>query len=44
VAEILEVVVETPSARSLVRRAPGWPGHAPGQRHLLMLELETSWF
>ena len=31
VAEVLEVVTETPRAKSLVLRVPEWPGHAPGQ-------------
>jgi ferredoxin-NADP reductase len=30
-AEILEVVVETPRAKSLVLRVPFWQGHLPGQ-------------
>jgi ferredoxin-NADP reductase len=31
VAEVLEVVDETPRAKSLVLGVPDWPGHAPGQ-------------
>jgi ferredoxin-NADP reductase len=30
-AEVLEIVDETPRARSLVLRVPDWPGHAAGQ-------------
>ena len=30
-AEIVRVIDETPSARSLVLRVPAWPGHLPGQ-------------
>jgi len=30
-AEIVEVIDETPSARSLVLRVPEWPGHLAGQ-------------
>jgi ferredoxin-NADP reductase len=30
-AEIVEIIDETPSARTLVLRVPDWPGHLPGQ-------------
>jgi ferredoxin-NADP reductase len=30
-AEVLDVVPETPRARTLVLRVPDWPGHLPGQ-------------
>ncbi|MFC9995997.1 ferredoxin reductase [Nocardia sp. NPDC127526] len=30
-AELLAAHVETPSARTLTLRIPGWPGHLPGQ-------------
>jgi ferredoxin-NADP reductase len=30
-AELREIIAETPSARSLVLRVPGWPGHLAGQ-------------
>ena len=43
VAEILEVVIETPSARSLVLRVPGWPGHAPGQHVDVRLTAEDGY-
>jgi ferredoxin-NADP reductase len=31
VAEVSEVVPETPRVKTLVLRVPGWPGHLPGQ-------------
>ncbi len=31
VAEVIEVVPETPRVKTLVLRVPGWPGHRPGQ-------------
>lgn len=31
VAEVTEVVEETPRVRSLILSVPGWPGHLPGQ-------------
>jgi len=31
VAEVGEVVPETPRVKTLVLRVPGWPGHLPGQ-------------
>ena len=31
VAEVSEVVPETPRVATLVLRVPGWPGHLPGQ-------------
>ena len=31
VAEVVEVIRETPRVATLVLRVPGWPGHLPGQ-------------
>jgi ferredoxin-NADP reductase len=31
VAEVSEVLPETPRVRTIVLRVPGWPGHLPGQ-------------
>ncbi len=30
-AELVEVVVETPGVKTLVFDVPGWPGHRAGQ-------------
>jgi ferredoxin-NADP reductase len=30
-SEVVESIVETPRAKSLVVKVPGWPGHRPGQ-------------
>jgi ferredoxin-NADP reductase len=43
VAEVLEVIAETPRTRSLVLRVPGWPGHAPGQHVDLRLTAEDGY-
>jgi ferredoxin-NADP reductase len=42
-AEVLEVVTETPRARSLVLRVPDWPGHLPGQHVDLRLTAEDGY-
>ena len=42
-AEVVEVVVETPRARSLVLRVPDWPGHAPGQHVDVRLTAEDGY-
>jgi len=42
-AEILEVIVETPQARSLVLRVPEWPGHAAGQHVDVRLTAEDGY-
>ncbi len=31
VAEVAEVIPETPRVKTLILRVPGWPGHRPGQ-------------
>jgi ferredoxin-NADP reductase len=42
-AEVVEVIAETPRARSLVLAVPGWPGHAPGQHVDLRLTAEDGY-
>ena len=42
-AEVRDVVVETPRARSLVMAVPGWPGHAPGQHVDVRLTAEDGY-
>ncbi|HKA90624.1 MAG TPA: ferredoxin reductase [Haliangiales bacterium] len=42
-AEVLEVVAETPRARSLVLRVPDWPGHDPGQHVDVRLTAEDGY-
>jgi ferredoxin-NADP reductase len=42
-AEIVEVIEETPSARSLVLRVPDWPGHLPGQHVDVRLTAEDGY-
>jgi ferredoxin-NADP reductase len=42
-AEVRDVIVETPRARSLVMAVPGWPGHAPGQHVDLRLTAEDGY-
>ena len=41
--EVVEVVVETPSVKSLVLRIPGWPGHRPGQHVDVRLTAEDGY-
>ena len=40
---MLDVVPETPRARSLVLRVPDWPGHCPGQHVDLRLTAEDGY-
>jgi ferredoxin-NADP reductase len=42
-AEIVEVIDETPSARSLVLRVPEWPGHLAGQHVDVRLTAEDGY-
>jgi ferredoxin-NADP reductase len=42
-ARVLEIVVESPRAKSLVLRVPGWPGHLPGQHVDLRLTAEDGY-
>jgi ferredoxin-NADP reductase len=42
-AEILEIVEETPWARSLVLGVPDWPGHLPGQHVDVRLTAEDGY-
>jgi ferredoxin-NADP reductase len=42
-AEIVEVIDETPAARSLVLRVPDWPGHLPGQHVDVRLTAEDGY-
>jgi ferredoxin-NADP reductase len=43
VAEVGEVVPETPRVRTLVLRVPGWPGHLPGQHVAVRLTGEDGY-
>lgn len=43
VAEVLEVVDETPRAKSILLRCPGWPGHVPGQHLDIRLTAEDGY-
>lgn len=43
VAEVLDVVPETPRARTLLLRVPGWPGHRPGQHVDVRLTAEDGY-
>jgi ferredoxin-NADP reductase len=42
-AEVLEIVVESPRAKSLVLGVSGWPGHLPGQHVDLRLTAEDGY-
>jgi ferredoxin-NADP reductase len=42
-AEVTEIVVETPTVKSLVLRIPGWPGHRPGQHVDVRLTAEDGY-
>jgi ferredoxin-NADP reductase len=42
-AEVVEVIAETPRARSLVLRVPEWPGHLPGQHVDVRLTAEDGY-
>jgi ferredoxin-NADP reductase len=43
VAEVLDVVEETPRVRTLVLDVPGWPGHMAGQHVLVRLTGEDGY-
>ncbi len=43
VATVADVVVETPTARTLVLDVPGWPGHRAGQHVDLQLRAEDGY-
>jgi ferredoxin-NADP reductase len=43
VAEVGEVVVETPRVKTLVLEVPGWPGHRPGQHVVVRLTAEDGY-
>jgi ferredoxin-NADP reductase len=43
VAEVLDVFDETPRAKSIVLRCPGWPGHLPGQHLDIRLTAEDGY-
>jgi ferredoxin-NADP reductase len=42
-ADVLEIVDETPRVRSLVLRCPGWPGHLAGQHVDVRLTAEDGY-
>jgi ferredoxin-NADP reductase len=42
-AELVELVPETPRVKSLVLAAPGWPGHRPGQHVDVRLTAEDGY-
>ena len=42
-AEVIEVLEETPRVRSLVLRCPGWPGHLAGQHVDVRLTAEDGY-
>jgi ferredoxin-NADP reductase len=43
VASVVDVVTETPRARSFVLDVPGWPGHLPGQHVDVRLTAEDGY-
>lgn len=43
VAEVLEIIDETPRVRSLVLKIPDWPGHLPGQHVDVRLTAEDGY-
>lgn len=43
VAEVLEIIPETPRVTSLLLRVPGWPGHRPGQHVDVRLTAEDGY-
>jgi ferredoxin-NADP reductase len=43
VAEVVELITETPRVRSLVLTVPGWPGHLPGQHVDLRLTADDGY-
>jgi ferredoxin-NADP reductase len=42
-AEVVEIVTETPRVKSLVLTVPGWPGHRPGQHVDVRLTAEDGY-
>jgi ferredoxin-NADP reductase len=42
-AEVVDVVAETPRARTIVFDVPGWPGHRPGQHVDVRLTAEDGY-
>lgn len=42
-ANVVEIVVETPRTKSLVLEVPGWPGHRPGQHVDVRLTAEDGY-
>jgi ferredoxin-NADP reductase len=42
-ADVVETVVETPRAKTLVLEVPGWPGHRPGQHVDVRLTAEDGY-
>jgi ferredoxin-NADP reductase len=42
-AEVVEIVPETPRVKSLVFAVPGWPGHRPGQHVDIRLTAEDGY-
>ena len=42
-AEVVDVIEETPRVKSLVLRAPGWPGHRAGQHVDVRLTAEDGY-
>jgi ferredoxin-NADP reductase len=42
-AEVINTLAETPAARSIVLRVPGWPGHLPGQHVDVRLTAEDGY-
>jgi ferredoxin-NADP reductase len=43
VAEVVEIVAETPRVASIVLDVPGWPGHQPGQHVDIRLTAEDGY-
>lgn len=43
VAEVVELIDESPRVRSLVLSSPGWPGHLPGQHIDIRLTAEDGY-
>ena len=41
--ELVETIAETPRAKTLVLRVPGWPGHRPGQHLDIRLTAEDGY-
>src|SRR5215212_721685 len=42
-ANVVQIVVETPRTKSLVLDVPGWPGHRPGQHVAVRLTAEDGY-